>query len=206
MIYDCIYVEDPIVTHRQCTDGSGNGISYANSSECVTPCDEEYMRHIEENIPQHKLIKMILLSFFVYRYWYSSSTDILFQSLPNTCTNLIYNRLVNITTTNTHERTTNAQSVRSKVGISSPDNVVLSILYTNTCTTCSQHGKSAFVLMDKSAIRREWAFQCAKSKQRWNVVYITVKSIIVSCAILVVLFNHPSHWYGCVSSAVIRLL
>lgn len=143
MIYDCIYVEDPIVTHRQCTDGSGNGINYSDSSGCVTPCDLKYMRHNSgeyASIQTHQIDSP--------HFWYNSFADILFQSLPNTCTDLIYNRRVNFTLTNTHVRTTNACTLQSKVGIGSTERIMLcsrfSTLIHACTTTCTQTWNECF--------------------------------------------------------------
>lgn len=81
------------------------------------------------------------------------------------------------------KRTRTLVRFHKSVGISSVDNIMLSIYCVYTymhTTTSSMHKMNAFILTDMSAVRRKRTWQFAKSKQIWYVVQIIVQSILLS--------------------------
>lgn len=246
MIYGCIYVEDPIVTHRQRSDGSGNNDVYRCARikfESFLWDASRYPIHVvngaqtfkQENTFQYihssnwfsplffslslslslcvcvSVYSSVLMPFF-YQY--------LLQSLP---TNMLAVWL-DVHETNefhsdkyTYENEDECLSIfvaNEEVGINSMDNIMLSfLLFIHTkMHTCNSKSRSAeqwmlSVLMDKSTRyrRRKRAFQCAKSKQCWNVVFISHRQRHRCLVCNFRYSTNPSHCYGCVSlSAAVR--
>lgn len=202
-LWPYLRIRSHIVTHSQRSDGSG----YNDVSKC-THQNQRFLKMRRHTMQKYKdthsgeilttahQIKILLSVSLLLQLFYQYSL----RSLPSihNC-DLVHMLRVNSIKRHTHEKEDERSHRHIGVGISSPDNVMLSNSYTQMHTRTYirvqyDHAYSVEWMLSvwwtRAPVQCKRAFQCAKSKQCWNVVHIIVKGIVVvSCAILVVFYS-----------------
>lgn len=199
MIYDCIYVEDPIVTHRQCvSDGSAQQTytrdEILHRDEILLDATHTHNNGYRGTINSGEFSK--LQNSCSYR---CCDSPLYFIRIFVHCHSSIPTKCSPVTESSRMDKPKRMDSIATKHtwkeecmfiecirGGDKRIMVIHSILFQYTCMCNAQQSRRIRyvpVLFDGQehnfANARHISFQCAKSKQCRNVVHITVKSYVV---------------------------